>query len=732
MKKNCRFVAMVLASALVLPAVSPLSVLAENDATEVAGETTEEITANVESNTTEESSKEQNEEEEFLEPEIVSTENLETGNVIVAETKDELKQDTVEDSEEKNTQEEQKDQNEIDLDKYELMDARGDKDFNNDGISDLMTKLLCDGEILTKDGKKVFGEASYLDVQKSDDFDSDGLKNGEEVIVENDEYAVLLSDPTKVDSDEDGYNDFDEKSEDRMVYGINGGVVGSVRLVARHDESTKNPTHGHVYIVYTSYVDNLKLSIDDIYGYYVTNEAYREKLQDAAKAAATGEEGAEIVSWRSTVDEITEANAPQRAKATEDIYIVDAEHEPHTPASVTLNRGDYVSIGHYSVDAVATQQVYKDIVNGIYTPEVVDELMKLYSAATGANPDIEYVKAHLPEIAAVVVPKLPELINKSYNAITPGGVCFNREFYNQKFEFDQGPNEIIEHDITLDQTKKMSEFYAVESGKQYQVMPHNCTSVAADAWNTLFGFTTDENGNIVKTQYYVASAIRYLDYRADLPVIVKNSIRIMGKIGVDGYVGPKTYVTGKALEKYEKSTGAAPTTFTTLQMIGTIIKEKGKAIVPTPEVVPTPGVVVNPTYSGNKGNNTGSNMASVNQTETVIPMVQSTVTAQVTPALATVPTVESTPNRIAAHSTSKSVAANDKEVVEDVEESSEDASLEETTVDDEEKDTVSIESEETPLSAKEASKTSFPWPVFIAIAAAILCGIAVYARKRAK
>ena len=192
MKKNCRFVAMVLASALVLPAVSPLSVLAENDATEVAGETTEEITANVESNTTEENSKEQNEEEEFLEPEIVSTENLETGNVIVAETKDELKQDTVEDSEEKNAQEEQKDQNEIDLDKYELMDARGDKDFNNDGISDLMTKLLCDGEILTKDGKKVFGEASYLDVQKSDDFDSDGLKNGEEVIVENDEYAVLF------------------------------------------------------------------------------------------------------------------------------------------------------------------------------------------------------------------------------------------------------------------------------------------------------------------------------------------------------------------------------------------------------------------------------------------------------------------------------------------------------------------------------------------------------------
>lgn len=58
-------------------------------------------------------------------------------------------------------------------------------DSNNDGISDFITKLLCDGIIRTGTGAKAFGDVSFEDIQENDDYDSDGLKNGEEVNIEN-------------------------------------------------------------------------------------------------------------------------------------------------------------------------------------------------------------------------------------------------------------------------------------------------------------------------------------------------------------------------------------------------------------------------------------------------------------------------------------------------------------------------------------------------------------------
>lgn len=702
MKKNCKFVAMILAGAIVFQAVSPITVLADDEVTEVteASEVTETTTS--ENDT---------------------------------KTESDTTQDETSKKEETTRSEEENNQNEIDLDKYELIDPKADEDFNKDGISDLMTKRLCDGDILTEDGKKVFGNATYLEVQSSDDFDSDGLKNGEEIIIKDDKYAVLLSDPTKVDSDNDGYNDIDEKQEDRMVYGINGGVVGSVRLVARHDESTKNPTHGHVYIVYTSYVDNLKIDVDDIYEYYVTNEAYSKKLQDAAKAAETDAEGAEITSWRSTVDEVNKANKEQRTQAAKDMYIRDDNHGTHSPAVVILNRGDYVSIGHYSMEDAKTQQIYYDIVNGIYSEEVVNKLMELYAAATGSNPDMEYVKAHLPEVAGVVLPKLPELLNKVYNATTPGGVCINRELYNQKLEYDQGPNEIVECDITFDQTRKLLDYYGAESVKEYQFMPHNCTTVTTDAWNTVFGFTTDDNGNVVKTQYYANSGIKYLDYRADLPVMVKNSIRNMGLMGVKGYVGPRKYVTGKALDKYEKSTGATPTTFTKLQMIGAIIKEKIQPVEPTP-AEPTPAPVVGPTAPTNNGNNTSVSTPAQNAAQpgpvAVVTATELQLTAPAAPAALNTTKQEKktavTTSKTTAPAAEESVEAEDEEDVEieptnDVADNTKDST----------KETTVISDEDAPLAIGNSLMADFPWLVIGAVVVVgIACVIAVALRKKAK
>ena len=54
-------------------------------------------------------------------------------------------------------------------------------DSNNDGISDYITKLMCEGVIRTGTGTLVFNDLSYEEVQSSNDFDNDGIINGEEI-----------------------------------------------------------------------------------------------------------------------------------------------------------------------------------------------------------------------------------------------------------------------------------------------------------------------------------------------------------------------------------------------------------------------------------------------------------------------------------------------------------------------------------------------------------------------
>ncbi len=89
-------------------------------------------------------------------------------------------------------------------------------DSNADGISDYYTRLLCKGDVNLGTGlSSPFAGLSYRDVQKSADFDGDGLLNGEELTVSYDEtqdavYVRMISDPTAVDSDFDGIDDPDE------------------------------------------------------------------------------------------------------------------------------------------------------------------------------------------------------------------------------------------------------------------------------------------------------------------------------------------------------------------------------------------------------------------------------------------------------------------------------------------------------------------------------------------
>jgi len=84
-------------------------------------------------------------------------------------------------------------------------------DSNYDGISDYYASLIFDGKLVLSNGSTKF---AGIDFSINDDYDGDGIKNGDELIVVelgDIVYMEMKSDPTKVDSDGDGYVDRDDE-----------------------------------------------------------------------------------------------------------------------------------------------------------------------------------------------------------------------------------------------------------------------------------------------------------------------------------------------------------------------------------------------------------------------------------------------------------------------------------------------------------------------------------------
>lgn len=109
-------------------------------------------------------------------------------------------------------------------DLYDIFDAIEDEtidyttDSNDDGISDYYTQLIYEGKLRPSNGSGAFRGIDFnydRNGNLSDDYDGDGLTNGEELIVYFNEstgkvYLTMLSDPTLKHSDDDGVDDFDE------------------------------------------------------------------------------------------------------------------------------------------------------------------------------------------------------------------------------------------------------------------------------------------------------------------------------------------------------------------------------------------------------------------------------------------------------------------------------------------------------------------------------------------
>ncbi|HPY84047.1 MAG TPA: VWA domain-containing protein [Ruminococcus flavefaciens] len=156
-------------------------------------------------------------------------------------------------------------------------------DSNDDGISDYYTKLLCEGKLTTGTGSGInaFKGLSYDDVQANDDYDGDHVKNGDELVISENNgkiYCYVVSDPEEEDTDKDGILDNEDTAP--RAKGLADGIIGELTIISCHPNDS-GFTGGHAWLSYKSYVkDNIDVSgLANGYIYrYGTHEFIQSKI----------------------------------------------------------------------------------------------------------------------------------------------------------------------------------------------------------------------------------------------------------------------------------------------------------------------------------------------------------------------------------------------------------------------------------------------------------------------
>ena len=163
-------------------------------------------------------------------------------------------------------------------------------DSNNDGICDYYTNLIKDGTLTLSNGST---ELSGLDVDynENDDWDGDGLKNGEEIEVQTTGkyvYVVMKSNPFLIHSDGDGVDDYTEVKDGTDP------LQNDVAISANNVDSLTN----NDYYYYENSANNFQNDLLSkstmvisaaIFGVWNKNEIYRDLIIDYYKNYDTEE-----------------------------------------------------------------------------------------------------------------------------------------------------------------------------------------------------------------------------------------------------------------------------------------------------------------------------------------------------------------------------------------------------------------------------------------------------------
>lgn len=274
-------------------------------------------------------------------------------------------------------------------------------------------------------------------------------------------------------------------------YSDGSDVVGSLKILARYNDSMQF-YDGHVYLLFTSYQDDVTLSVPDLYAGYMIDPYYYDAIRDDISFGSNHSDN-----------------------DAESYFTLDK-----TMKSVTLDRGEIVTIGMYrdfdltvtqaALGSVQNSSAWKNLTKEVKTAIVTALLGAIGGGSNSAGDSLERIKTVMTEAG--------QDYHTLLDGVVAGGVCFNRELYNQKLEYDQYENVTYEMDITENQLKLMTMYLGGNLDK-FSMLKNSCATVALRAWNAAVGTRNGED-----TAYKLSCAGEGILALADTPKGVRDNI----------------------------------------------------------------------------------------------------------------------------------------------------------------------------------------------------------------
>lgn len=187
-------------------------------------------------------------------------------------------------------------------------------------------------------------------------------------------------------------------------------IVGQLKLLARFNDSMQF-FDGHVYLLFTSYKDDVTVSVPDLYAGYEASDLYYYDISHDI-SAGSNHTGSDAEKYFTLTDGMS---------------------------SVTLDRGEIVTIGMYrDFDMSIYQAALGSITHSTLFSSVSSELKSyiietLFGLLAGGQD--EERESRLSQFIAYLTENGIDY-NMVLDGVVGGGVCFNRELYNQKLEWD--------------------------------------------------------------------------------------------------------------------------------------------------------------------------------------------------------------------------------------------------------------------------------------------------------
>ena len=274
-------------------------------------------------------------------------------------------------------------------------------------------------------------------------------------------------------------------------YADGSDTVGNLKILARFNDSMQF-YDGHVYLLFTSYKDGVTINVDDLYGAYEISDLYYKDINENI------------------------ANGSNHTGKDVDKYFTFTKDLK----SMTLDRGEIVTIGMYRGFDLTTEQA---ALGALKNSSAWNKLVAAGKAAIvekifdHLRDDVTAVDEAMEELKAVFA-EIGEDHTTLLDGVVEGGLCFNRELYNQKLEWDQYENVTYETDITENQLRTMMMYLGGNLNK-FSILKNSCATVALRGWNAAVGTRNGE-----PTAYHLDAASGGIYKLMDAPKGVRDNI----------------------------------------------------------------------------------------------------------------------------------------------------------------------------------------------------------------